>query len=310
MKGSAILVLLKGMAMGAADIIPGISGGTIAFITGIYEELIFSIKSISDIKVLKLLTSFKINKFWKSINGNFLALVFGGIIISIFSLSKLITFLLEKYPMFVWAFFFGLILSSVWLILKNTDKPKIIHLFFFLIFTLLAFYITSLPPINFGYGLLNTFIAGIIAICAMILPGISGSFILLILGQYQNILKAVNNFDFFTLFVFTLGAIIGLIIFSNILAWILKKYKKITIFSLAGFMTGALNKLWPWKITISHFIDKDGNRHPLLQENLLPTDFLKKTGEQPEILAVFIFFLLGVIIIVAFDKLATKKKHI
>jgi len=308
MKNGIISTLLKGMAMGAADIVPGVSGGTIAFITGIYEKLVFSIKSISDINTLKLLFSFKISKFWNTINGNFLSLVFGGILISVFSLSKLITWLLDVYPMFVWAFFFGLITASVWLIIKSSEKPSYIHIITFILFTAIAFYITSLPPVNIGTGLLNTFISGAIAICAMILPGISGSFILLILGQYQNILKAVNNLDFITLSVFTAGTIIGLIIFSNFLSWLLKKFRKLTIFALAGFMTGALNKVWPWKITMSYFIDKHGNKHPLLQENLWPWDFTSKTGQQAGIGWVLLFFAIGISIIVIFDFI-TKNKH-
>ncbi len=307
MKNGIIATLLKGMAMGAADIIPGVSGGTIAFITGIYEKLVFSIKTISDLETLKLLFAFRIKEFWTKINGNFLSLVFGGILISVFSLSKLITWLLEEYPMFVWAFFFGLILASVWLIIKSSEKPDARHVIIFLVFTAVAYYITSLPPINMGSGILNTFLAGSIAICAMILPGISGSFILLILGQYQNILKAVNNLDIITLSVFTAGTVVGLIIFSNFLSWLLKRFKKMTVFALAGFMTGALNKVWPWKVTLSYFIDKHGNKHPLLQENLLPHDFAAKTGQQPEIFWVLLFFLAGVAVIVVFDRLSKER---
>jgi putative membrane protein len=301
-------LLLKGIAMGAADIIPGVSGGTIAFITGIYEKLVFSLKSISDKENLSLLFKLKIIDFWKNINGNFLLIVFGGILISVFSLSKLITFLLDKYPMFVWAYFFGLILTSIWHILHNSAKPNLINVLIFLIFTGIAFYITSLPPINMGSGMLNTFLAGTIAICAMILPGISGSFILLILGQYRNILKAVNNLDITTLLVFTIGTVIGLILFSKFLSWLLKKYKDATIYALSGFMLGALNKVWPWKITLSWFIDRQGNKHPLLQKNLLPTDFATQTGTSPQVEYVLLFFILGVATILFFELLTREKK--
>ena len=302
-------LLLKGIAMGAADIIPGVSGGTIAFITGIYEKLVFSLKSISDKENLSLLLKLKIIDFWKNINGNFLLLVFGGILISVFSLSKLITFLLDEYPMFVWAYFFGLILASIWHILKNSAKPNVTNIAIFIIFSILAFYLTSLPPMNIGSGLLNTFLAGTIAICAMILPGISGSFILLILGQYRNILKAVNELDILTLIVFTLGTVVGLVLFSKFLSWLLKKYKDATVYALSGFMLGALNKVWPWKVTLSWFVDRHGHRHPLLQENLLPSSFAEKTGMSPQIEYVLLFFALGIITILVFE-LATKKKSV
>ena len=300
-------LLLKGMAMGAADIIPGVSGGTIAFITGIYEELVFSLKSISDKETLKLLLSFKIIDFWKTINGNFLLLVFGGILISVFSLAKLITYLLQVYPLYVWGFFFGLILASIWHIIKNSARPNALRVFIFFVFAIIAYYITTLPPINMGTGYLNTFLAGSIAICAMILPGISGSFILLILGQYRHILQAVNDLDIVTLIVFTLGTVIGLVLFSQFLSWLLKKYQEATIYALAGFMLGALNKVWPWKVTLSWFIDSHGNKHPLLQENLLPSSFLEKTGVPPQVEYVLLFFVLGVFTILVFE-LATKKK--
>ncbi len=307
MKDGAIATLLKGMVMGAADIIPGVSGGTIAFITGIYEKLVFSIKTISDVATLRLLFTLRIKEFWTAINGNFLSLVFGGILISVFSLSKLITWLLETYPMFVWAFFFGLILASVGLIVKSSEKPNVVHVLVFVVFTAVAYYITSLPPVNMGSGMLNTFLAGAIAICAMILPGISGSFILLILGQYQNILRAVNNLDVLTLSVFTAGTVVGLIVFSNFLSWLLKRFKQTTVFALAGFMTGALNKVWPWKVTVSYFIDKHGHKHPLLQENLLPHDFATQTGLSPEVFGVLLFFLAGITVIWLFDRLSKQQ---
>ncbi len=301
-----LTLLLKGMAMGAADIIPGVSGGTIAFITGIYEKLIFSLKAISDTQNLKLLIKLKIKPFWNNIYGNFLLAVFGGILISVFSLAKLITFLLENYPLPVWAFFFGLILASAAFIIKQTDKPNISRIIIFLVGVIIAFYLTSLPPLKLGNGLLTTFLSGAIAICAMILPGISGSFILVVLGQYQRILTAVNELDIVTLLVFMLGAVLGLILFSKFLAWLLKRFHSHTIYLLAGFMIGALNKVWPWKVTLSHFIDRHGHIHPLLQQNLLPNDYLAQTGQNPKVIMVLASFITGILLIYIFEKVTKK----
>lgn len=249
------LILLKGIGMGAADVVPGVSGGTIAFIVGIYEELIDSIKSING-HSLKLLFTGKIATFWKAINGNFLFALVSGIAISIFSLAKLITYLLENQPVLVWSFFFGLVLASTLFVSQDIKRWDWKTILSFIIGAVIAFYITIATPAETPDGLWFIFLCGAIAICAMILPGISGSFILVLLGKYYYVMEAVKNFNIVIILVFICGAAIGITSFSRLLSYLLHKFHDITIAVLAGFMLGSLNKVWPWKAedTISNIL--------------------------------------------------------
>ena len=267
------ILTLKGMGMGAADVVPGVSGGTIAFIVGIYEELIDSIKSIN-FKTLKLFFSLKWKSFWNAINGNFLFSVVLGILISVFSLAKLITFLLNDYPVLVWAFFFGLVLASTYFVSKRIHIWDLKRWISFLIGAGIAYYITIATPSQTPENLLFIFLCGAISICAMILPGISGSFILLLLGKYEFIMNAVKSLDIIIIVVFACGAAIGLILFSNVLSYLLRKFHDITIATLTGFMLGSLNKVWPWKRTVETFIDSHGVAKPLIEQNILPDIYI------------------------------------
>lgn len=249
-------LVLKGIGMGAADVVPGVSGGTIAFIVGIYEELIDSIKSIS-IKNLKLFFTFRWLEFWKQINGNFLLAVVGGILISIFSLARLITWLLIHQPVLVWAFFFGLIVASTWFVSKRISKWNLLKILSFIIGAAVAFYVTVATPAHTPDSLPYIFMSGAIAICAMILPGISGSFILVLLGKYFYVMEAVKTLDLPVIITFAAGAVIGLVLFSHLLSYLLRKHHDITVALLAGFMLGSLNKVWPWK-TITEYQTADG----------------------------------------------------
>lgn len=240
---------LKGIGMGAADVVPGVSGGTIAFIVGIYEELLDSIKSIN-ISNLKLLSKGKIGVFWKSVNGSFLLSLIAGIGISILSLARIITYLLVHQPVLIWSFFFGLVLASTWFVSKDIRQWDWKRAVGFLIGGAIAYYVTIATPAETPNHLLFIFLCGMIAICAMILPGISGSFILLLLGKYQYIMEAVKTMDKHSLLVlgvFGCGAAIGITTFSRILSYALKHFHDTTIAILAGFMLGSLNKVWPWK---------------------------------------------------------------
>jgi putative membrane protein len=239
-------IMLKGIGMGAADVVPGVSGGTIAFIVGIYEELLDSIKSING-NSLKLLFTWKIAVFWKAINGNFLLALVSGIAISIFSLAKLITYLLETQPVLIWSFFFGLVLASTLFVSKDIKKWDWKTVLSFIIGAIIAYYITIATPAETPNGLWFIFLCGAIAICAMILPGISGSFILVLLGKYYYVMEAVKNLDIVIIIVFISGAAIGITSFSRLLSYLLHKLHDITIAVLAGFMLGSLNKVWPWK---------------------------------------------------------------
>lgn len=263
------LLLLKGMGMGAADVVPGVSGGTIAFIVGIYEELINSIKSINGTS-LKLLFTGKIAAFRKAINANFLLAIVAGIGISIFSLAKIITWLLVTHPILVWAFFFGLVLASTWFVSKDIRQWNWKSVLSFTGGAVMAYYITVATPAETPTNLFFIFLCGAIAICAMILPGISGSFILVLLGKYFYIMEAVKSFNISVMLVFICGAAIGITSFSRVLSFALRRFHDTTISVLAGFMLGSLNKVWPWKETIETYTDSHGVIKPLVEANILP----------------------------------------
>lgn len=291
------MLMLKGIAMGAADVVPGVSGGTVAFIVGIYEELINSIKSINPTN-LKLLFSLRIAEFWKAINANFLLALVSGIAISIFSLAKLITYLLENEPVLVWAFFFGLVLSSTYFVAKTITQWDWKTYLFFVIGTVGAYFITVATPTETPNNLFFIFLCGAIAICAMILPGISGSFILVLLGKYFYIMSAVKSLDIVVMLVFICGAFIGITSFSNVLSFLLRRFHNTTIATLAGFMLGSLNKVWPWKKTVETYVDSHGNIKPLVEENILPNTLLwEGVG----------LMLFGFILVYVLEKISQKK---
>lgn len=289
--------------MGAADLVPGVSGGSIALITGIYERLLNSIKSI-DKTALKLFFRFRVQDFWKHIDGRFLAILFLGILTSIFTLSKLISFLIDNYPIPLWSFFSGLIVISALIILRDISRWSWGVIIAILIGTVIAYLITGLPPTSTPDALWFVFIAGAIAICAMILPGISGSFLLLILGQYERVLNAVNQKDIITLGVFAIGCIIGLLSFSRLISWLLKHYQAVTIGLLSGFMLGSINKLWPWKEVISYRLDSKGLQQPFITENILPHRYLEITGEESLILYAALAFSFGIFLVLGIERTA------
>jgi len=268
-----LVLAMKGIAMGAADVVPGVSGGTIAFIVGIYQELLDSIKSINATN-LKLLFTGKIAAFWKAINGNFLLVLVSGIAISIFSLAKLITYLLITHPILVWAFFFGLVLASTWFVSKDITKWNWKTILSFAIGAVVAYYVTVATPVETPNGLGFIFLSGAIAICAMILPGISGSFILVLLGKYYYVMDAVKTLNIPVILVFICGAAIGITSFSRVLSYTLRKFHDITYAVLAGFMLGSLNKVWPWKEVVETYTDDHGIVKPLVEANILPNELI------------------------------------
>jgi len=298
-----LLLLLKGMAMGAADVVPGVSGGTIAFISGIYEELLETINSVN-IGALKTLKNEGMKAAWKSINGNFIVTLFLGIGISIASLAKLISYVLEAHPILIWSFFFGLVLASILYVGKQVKSWNAGSIVSLIIGTGLAFWITILPPLSSSNELWFIFVSGMIAICAMILPGISGSFILLLMGSYQTVLGAVKDKEFFTIAVFMLGAIMGLLSFSKILKWMFAKYHDLTIAVLTGFLIGSLNKLWPWKINKELLYTHSDGKKDFLQENVFPTDIV---GE-PQVMYAVAFCILGAGLIFGMEIVSKKMK--
>lgn len=292
-KDYAVLTL-KGMAMGAADVVPGVSGGTIAFIAGIYDELINSIKSIN-MHSLKLLFTGKIAAFWKAVNGNFLFALLLGIAISVFSLAKLITYLLLNEPVLVWSFFFGLVLASTWFVTKDIKGWNWKTVAGFVGGAVIAYYITVATPAETSTNLMFIFLCGAIAICAMILPGISGSFILVLLGKYFYVMEAVKTLDLVVLGVFAFGAALGITSFSRVLSYVLKNFRNITLSVLSGFMLGSLNKVWPWK-EVEKLVS-DGHE-VMIEHNIAPNT---------EVAEAVVLMLIGFILVYVLEKISAKK---
>lgn len=292
-KDYAVLTL-KGMAMGAADVVPGVSGGTIAFIAGIYDELINSIKSIN-MHSLKLLFTGKIAAFWKAVNGNYLFALLLGIAISVFSLAKLITYLLLNEPVLVWSFFFGLVLASTWFVTKDIKGWNWKTVAGFVGGAVIAYYITVATPAETSTNLMFIFLCGAIAICAMILPGISGSFILVLLGKYFYVMEAVKTLDLVVLGVFAFGAALGITSFSRVLSYALKNFRNITLSVLSGFMLGSLNKVWPWK-EVEKLVS-DGHE-VMIEHNIAPNT---------EVAEAVVLMLIGFILVYVLEKISAKK---
>ena len=297
-----VIITLKGMAMGAADVVPGVSGGTIAFISGIYEELITSINNVN-FSLLKTLKKDGFLAAWKQLNGSFLFALIIGIGISLLSLVKGILWLLENEPVLLWSFFFGLVLASILFIGKQITKWKIATVILLLISAFVAFYITSLSALSTNDSWWFLFLSGALAICAMILPGISGAFILLLLGAYKPILDAIDNRDFKTIAIVGLGAIVGLLSFSRVLKWLFKHYHNLTLAILTGFVLGSLNKIWPWKKILSFRTNSKGVKVPFQDESVSPFAF---EGDNQLIFAIGLM-IVGFSTIILLEKLGNSK---
>lgn len=306
-----LIITLKGLAMGAADVVPGVSGGTIAFISGIYEELITSINNIN-FGLIKTLRKDGIKAAWTQLNGNFLVALMFGIGISILSLAKLIKSLLNSEPILLWSFFFGLVIASILFIGKQIEKWNWKAIFGFALAAALAYYITTLPrgteSVDSTWFL---FVAGALAICAMILPGISGAFILVLLGAYEPVLSAINNKDIKMIAIFAAGAIVGLLLFSKLLKWLFSNYKNITFAILTGFILGSLNKIWPWKVITGTRIDSHGDEVNVYGKSILSNTFEDLGQGEPKLLFAIGLMVAGFLTIFIMEKLATgkDKKH-
>jgi len=312
-----IIIILKGIAMGAADVVPGVSGGTIAFISGIYEELIETIHKL-DFGFFKVWKKEGFIKAWKRYNLGFLFVLMAGIFTSILSLAKMITWLLANHPILVWSFFFGLVIASIVYIAKQISRWNLLSVLAILIAAGLSYYITIIEPIGTPDSTWFLFFAGFIAIIAMILPGISGSFILLLLGAYEAVIGTITQFiegvttmdwtlfseAFIKLIVFALGAILGLKTFSRVLNWMFKHHKNTILAVLTGFMIGALNKIWPWKEVLKYRTNHSGEEVPFLEKSILPTQFT----DDPQLLFAIVFVMLGFLTIFVLERISTVKK--
>lgn len=312
-------LFLKGMAMGAADVVPGVSGGTIAFISGIYEELLSSIKSIGP-ETLTVLRKDGLKAAWEQINGDFLATLVAGIICSVLLLVRPITWALEHQPVLIWSFFFGLIAASVWLcgkLLRHWSVGPLIGLL------LGAAVAVAIGLLNAGSGstsLFFIFFAGALAICAMILPGISGSFILLLLGAYLPVMSAIKAFDIPVVGVFVLGCMFGLMAFSRVLSWMFNHHHDLTVATLTGFLLGSLTIIWPWKEVVSvrmvHEGRPDAHLEPFIRRNIWPSDYasitemdtaLGITTKDPQLVWAVMLAVLGAALLVVLERFAPRK---
>jgi putative membrane protein len=293
--------------MGAADVVPGVSGGTVAFITGIYDELLYSIKAL-DLEAFRLLYTFKLVDFWKKINGNFLIVLLAGIATSLLSLAKIVIYLLDHHPVLIWSFFFGLILISAPLVLREIKKWEMGTALASLLGIIIAYAITILSPTHSPEYLWFIFFAGALAICAMILPGISGAFILLLIGKYQYMITALLEFNIPVMLVFAAGCVLGLMGCSRFLTWILDHYHHATVALLAGFMLGSLNKVWPWRVVLEYATNSKREQIAVFDKSILPWNYLSVTGKDPQLFQAILMMALGVFIIVLIEKIAARLK--
>ena len=300
-----LIILLKGMAMGAADVVPGVSGGTIAFISGIYEELLTSISSINT-SLIKKLKDEGFLSVWKTINGSFMSALLAGIFISVLTLAKIIGNLIETQPIMVWSFFFGLVLASIIYVGKQIESWNYKTIIGLILGTIIAYYIVHLKPmsgdeVSLGY----IFMSGALAICAMILPGISGAFILVILGAYKSILDAIEDRDIKVLLTFMVGAVVGILSFSKVLKWLFSKYRNMTLAALTGFIIGSLNKIWPWKHAVTYRINSHGEQVPFNEVSVLPWNY----DGDPQLLFAIVLVVVGFGLILLLESLATDKTN-
>lgn len=303
--------MLKGMAMGMAEVIPGVSGGTIAFITGIYEELIHTIKSVLGPEWFVALRQKGFPAFWSTINGTFLLFLLAGMALGVVVGVLGVSHLLEHYPILLWAFFFGLIIASAWYIGKQVRSwglPRILGL---VLAAALAYWITIASPSQGNSAYWFVFLSGMIAISALILPGISGSFILLLMGMYTLIIPAVKGAlttgdtgNILTLAIFAAGCLVGLATFSRVLSWTFKRYHDLTMAVLTGFMIGSLNKIWPWRQELSYRTDSAGHEVPFLEESVWPSNY---PGD-PMVWPAIGLMVIGILVVLVLDRYSIEKK--
>lgn len=303
--------------MGAADVVPGVSGGTIAFISGIYEELIKTIDSL-DLGIITTARGRGVKAAWREYNLSFLFALVLGIGISIVSFARLISYLLDNEPIILWSFFFGLVIASIVYIVGQITKWNLLTVAGLLAGAVISYYVTIAEPATSPDSYWFLLLSGFIAIIAMILPGISGAFILLLMGSYHAVIGSINEFTtaLFSLdwngalsaatklATFAVGALLGIKLFSKVLTWMFDNYKNITLALLTGFMIGSLNKIWPWKAVLSTYINSHNEEVPVLEKSILPGNY----DGDPQILSAVVACIVGFLLIFLLEKLAVRKK--
>lgn len=296
-----LLVTLKGMAMGAADVVPGVSGGTVAFITGIYEELINAIRAIGG-HALPLIWRRDFVGAWRAVHGGFLVALGLGIALSIATLSRVVLYALNNHAEILWAFFFGLVLGAVVVIAPQVRERGLTPWVWALGGAAIGFAVANAVPVETPQQLPFIFLSGAIAICAMILPGVSGSFILVLLGKYEYVLGAVKAAQYDVLLTFMSGCAVGLLAFSHVLAWLFRRFHDATVALIVGFLVGSLPKIWPWKQTLESYIDRHGIEKPLVQRNVSPWQYPELTGNEPAFAFAIVASVFGFILVVGIDR--------
>lgn len=302
-------VFLRGIAMGAADIVPGVSGGTIAFITGIYFRLLEAINAIP-VAVFRHLFRGQFRAFWNTVDGTFLVCLLAGILASIATLAAAISYLLVAYPILIWSFFFGLIVASVWHVGRQVRHYQPTLLIPLLLGIAVAWWITTLSASEVSPSAMAFFGAGALAICAMILPGISGSFILVIIGMYAPVLEAIKSVDMGILLLFMAGCVVGLLSIARLITWAFHHFHDLVLALLTGFMIGALNKVWPWKETLSWRENSSGEKVPLNEASIWPWTFSEQVGQDPEVLLAVVMAVAGFVLVLLVEWIGSRRGHV
>lgn len=301
-------IYLRGVAMGAADVVPGVSGGTIAFISGIYERLIMALGSV-DITLLGLLARGRIAEAWRRVDATFLIQLVAGILTSVALFARLLRWLLTEHPVPVWSFFFGLIVASTIILFRRLEAWRAREIGFAVVGAALAVWIATVRPATVDAGPWYLLMSGALAICAMILPGISGSFILVLLGAYGQVLAAVGNFDIGLLAWFVVGCGAGLLSFVQLLRWLLRHYHDRVLALLTGFLAGSLYLVWPWKEVTQYYHTHSGELRPLVEHNVSPWQYAAATGGDHLLVPALLLALAGVVLVLLFERLAAPEAH-
>lgn len=298
-----VRLIAIGMVMGAAEVVPGVSGGTIAFISGVYERLVEALRQFTPYLLVQL-GRHGLKSVWTRVDANFLLALFGGMGISILLFASLVTYLLSHQPIGIWSFFTGLVIASTWVVYRQIEGFGADLVLATATGAAVGLIVTSLVPLNLEPTPLFIFVGGAVAVCAWILPGLSGSFILLVLGLYAFVIDAIHQRDIVTLAILAAGCAVGLVSFSQILSRLFRHFRNETLAVLTGFMVGSLIKLWPWKETLSYQLRDDGSQIPLVQEPVLPHIYADVTGNEPQILVALICALAGFGLVLIMNRLA------
>jgi putative membrane protein len=300
----SIKLVAIGMVMGAAEVVPGVSGGTIAFITGIYERLINSVRQFTPYLFI-VLKNHGIKTVWRRVDASFLLTLFCGMGLAIILFANAVGYLLRNEPILIWSFFCGLVIASVWIVYKQISRMGLDLVLACCAGAAVGIVVTNLVPVQLAPTPLFIFLGGAVAVCAWILPGLSGSFILLVLGLYAVVIDAIEQFDIVTLSVLGAGCAIGLVSFSQVLSRLFRYFRDETLAVLTGFMLGSLVKLWPWKNTLSYQLREDGSRIPLIQEPVLPQVYAEMTGNDAQLLVALTAALVGFVIVILLGRFSS-----